>query len=177
MFVSCQTCLLEAVCKYTSQKTAGWDNRLQILRLQTGFFSHLGRMIFSLGSSEAKSLKVLNLTGGGWRKGLAPKLNSHCWYDIKLAAAKKPDLTDTDGGKKEEIKKFVCELIWAHKIEEGHIVKREKRSGKGRTERKRKEWTEQNNHCNFRWGTVWVRTYVAEEKTCFSGSSSCCPFR
>lgn len=23
---------------------------------------------------------------------MAPKLNSHCWYDIKLAAAKKPDL-------------------------------------------------------------------------------------
>lgn len=22
-----------------------------------------------------------------------PKLNSHCWYDMKLAAAKKPDLT------------------------------------------------------------------------------------
>lgn len=57
-----------------------------------GLFAHLGRMIFSLGWSEAKSLKVLNLTEGGWRKGLAPKLNSHCWYDIKLAAAKKPDL-------------------------------------------------------------------------------------
>lgn len=55
--------------------------------------SHLGKMIFSLGSREAKSLKVLNLTDGGWRKGLAPKLNSHCWYDIKLAAAKKPDLS------------------------------------------------------------------------------------
>lgn len=25
---------------------------------------------------------------------MAPKLNSHCWYDIKLAAAKKPDLTE-----------------------------------------------------------------------------------
>ena len=23
---------------------------------------------------------------------MAPKLNSHCWYDMKLAAAKKPDL-------------------------------------------------------------------------------------
>lgn len=54
---------------------------------------YLGRIIFSLGSSDAKSLKVLNLTEGGWRKGLAPKLNSHCWYDIKLAAAKNPDLS------------------------------------------------------------------------------------
>lgn len=62
------------------------DDTLTIL------ISHLGRMIFSLGSSEAKSLKVLNLTEGAWRKGLAPKLNSHCWYDMKLAAAKKPDL-------------------------------------------------------------------------------------
>lgn len=53
-----------------------------------------GRMIFSLGRSEANSLKVLNLTEGGCRKGLAPKLNSHCWYDIKLAAAKNPDLPE-----------------------------------------------------------------------------------
>lgn len=67
------------------------------------FISHLGRMIFSLGSSEAKSLKVLNLTEGGWRKGLAPKLNSHCWYDIKLAAAKKPDLTTHRGERKKEV--------------------------------------------------------------------------
>lgn len=45
-----------------------------------GFYStHLGRMIFSLGCSQAKSLKVLNLMEGGWRKDLAPKLNSHCW--------------------------------------------------------------------------------------------------
>lgn len=58
-------------------------------------------MIFSLGCREAKSLKVLNLTGGGWRKGLDPKLNSHCWYDIKLAAAKNPDLR---GGGREDRK-------------------------------------------------------------------------
>lgn len=25
---------------------------------------------------------------------MAPKLNSHCWYDMKLAAAKKPDVAD-----------------------------------------------------------------------------------
>lgn len=62
------------------------------------FGAHLGRMIFSLGWSDAKSLKVLNLTGGGWRKGLAPKLNSHCWYDMKLAAAKKPDLKGQERG-------------------------------------------------------------------------------
>lgn len=40
---------------------------------------YLGRMIFSSDASDANSLKVLNLTEGGWRKGLAPKLNSHCW--------------------------------------------------------------------------------------------------
>lgn len=39
----------------------------------------LGRMIFSSDASEANSLNVLNLMEGGWRKGLAPKLNSHCW--------------------------------------------------------------------------------------------------
>jgi hypothetical protein len=33
---------------------------------------------------------------------LAPKLNSHCWYDIKLAAAKKPLLKKT----KKKFKKF-----------------------------------------------------------------------
>lgn len=68
--------------------------------------SYLGRMIFSLGSSEAKSLKVLNLTEGGWRKGLAPKLNSHCWYDMKLAAAKKPDLAQR--GRKHVINERKC---------------------------------------------------------------------
>lgn len=83
--------------------------------LKTCFISYLGRMIFSLGSSEAKSLKVLNLTGGGWRKGLAPKLNSHCWYDIKLAAAKKPDLTDIEV---RERKGFIWEKTVGQKKEE-----------------------------------------------------------
>lgn len=99
-------------------------------------------MIFSLGSSEAKSLKVLNFTEGGWRKGLAPKLNSHCWYDMKLAAAKKPDLAqrgrkhrdkwgkiwrdrtkkekneekrkrdEVKGSKKERRWQTLCELTW-----------------------------------------------------------------
>lgn len=72
-------------------------SRIIIHWLFSGTVAHLGRMIFSLGCSEAKSLKVLNLTEGGWRKGLAPKLNSHCWYDIKLAAAKKPDLRGKNG--------------------------------------------------------------------------------
>lgn len=71
--------------------------------------AHLGRMIFSLGCSEAKSLKVLNLTEGGWRKGLAPKLNSHCWYDIKLAAAKKPDLGGKERTKRIHLWASVCE--------------------------------------------------------------------
>lgn len=81
-----------------------------IVLVQIRFHVYLGRMIFSLGSSEAKSLKVLNLTDGGWRKGLAPKLNSHCWYDIKLAAAKKPDLTRHRGeGKKEVLESMTVE--------------------------------------------------------------------
>lgn len=75
----------------------------EIVLVKIKLHVYLGRMIFSLGSNEAKSLKVLNLTDGGWRKGLAPKLNSHCWYDIKLAAAKKPDLTRHRGEGKKEV--------------------------------------------------------------------------
>ena len=82
---SCLCCAKPTCCCLARQETTSCHPTLS-------FISHLGKMIFSLGSSEAKSLKVLNLTGGGWRKGLAPKLNSHCWYDIKLAAAKKPEL-------------------------------------------------------------------------------------
>ena len=29
---------------------------------------------------------------GGYLKGFHPKLNSHCWKDIKLAAGKNPEL-------------------------------------------------------------------------------------
>lgn len=37
----------------------------EIVSVQIRLDVYLGRMIFSLGSSEAKSLKVLNLTDGG----------------------------------------------------------------------------------------------------------------
>lgn len=110
--------------------------------------AHLGRMIFSLGWSEAKSLKVLNLTEGGWRKGLAPKLNSHCWYDIKLAAAKKPDLR---GKESPDAVHF-----------EGQSEAVRKGAGKNRAKRRSKKMLDY--------------AYVAEENTCFSGGSWC-PFR
>ena len=38
------------------------------------------------------TLKELNGEEGGCLKGRQPKLNSHCWNDMKLAAGKKPDL-------------------------------------------------------------------------------------
>lgn len=68
-----------------SSVSAIWSQqRVQQLSLMLTCFSRarrrcLGRIIFSSDASEAKSLKVLNLTDGGWRKGFAPKLNSHCW--------------------------------------------------------------------------------------------------
>ena len=48
------------------------------------------------------TLKELNGEEGGCLKGRQPKLNSHCWNDMKLAAGKKPDLEkreslDSDG--------------------------------------------------------------------------------
>lgn len=46
-------------------KTTDYTFLFSFDRVQNSFMSHLGRMIFSLGSSEAKSLKVLNLTDGG----------------------------------------------------------------------------------------------------------------
>lgn len=36
---------------------------------------------------------------------MAPKLNSHCWYDMKLAAAKKPDLTEVKERKRGSFQK------------------------------------------------------------------------
>lgn len=68
-----------------SSVSAIWSQqRVQQLSLMLTCLSNarrlcLGRMIFSSDASEANSLKVLNLIEGGWRKGLAPKLNSHCW--------------------------------------------------------------------------------------------------
>ena len=38
------------------------------------------------------TLKELKGEEGGCLNGRHPKLNSHCWNDIKLAAGKKPDL-------------------------------------------------------------------------------------
>lgn len=71
-----------------------------------------------------------------------PKLNSHCWYDIKLAAAKKPDLR----GRREDRNGPL----------EG--IMRCERHGKGLRNAPPEE---AKLDC----------TYVAEEKTCFSGGS------
>ena len=42
------------------------------------------------------TLKELKGEEGGCLKGRHPKLNSHCWNDMKLAAGKKPDLAKRD---------------------------------------------------------------------------------
>lgn len=53
----------------------------------------LGRMTLSSSVRWAKELKQENWTPlGGNLNGERPKLNSHCWKVMKLAAAKKPDL-------------------------------------------------------------------------------------
>ena len=46
---------------------------------------------FAIATLEA-TLKELKGEEGGCLKGRHPKLNSHCWNDIKLAAGKNPDL-------------------------------------------------------------------------------------
>ena len=55
---------------------------------------YLGNMAFS---SEVKLAWLLNawnvLSFGGYLNGVAPKLNWHCWNDMKLAAAKNPEDT------------------------------------------------------------------------------------
>ena len=55
--------------------------------------THLGRMTFWSSDSSPNSLNVLYLiVVGGCLNGVAPKLNWHCWKDMKLAAAKIPCL-------------------------------------------------------------------------------------
>ena len=57
-------------------------------------FIGLGRILRSSSLSWHKSLKDLNSVSGGYLYGLQPKLNSHCWNDMKLAAGKKPELNE-----------------------------------------------------------------------------------
>ena len=47
-------------------------------------------------STFEATLKELKGEEGGCLKGRQPKLNSHCWNDMKLAAGKKPDLGKKD---------------------------------------------------------------------------------
>jgi len=55
--------------------------------------AYLGKICFASSSKCAWSLKFSNcLSHGGNLNGLLPKLNLHCWNDMKLAAAKNPDL-------------------------------------------------------------------------------------
>jgi len=65
-------------------------NDQKILR----FFPHckpnLGKITRSSSVKCARSLNVWNWAGGGNTKGRSPKLNRHCWKDMKLAAAKNP---------------------------------------------------------------------------------------
>ena len=54
--------------------------------------THLGKITFSSSDSLPWLLKHWKSLFGGYLNGEAPKLNSHCWKDMKLAAAKKPVL-------------------------------------------------------------------------------------
>ena len=56
------------------------------LRDSTGVFFITKPVTFEV------TLKELKGEEGGCLNGRHPKLNSHCWNDIKLAAGKKPDL-------------------------------------------------------------------------------------
>ncbi len=65
------------------KRTSGYFKRL---------VANLGSMTFSSGVSFAWSLNAWkSRSRGGNLKGDEPKLNRHCWKDMKLAAAKKPD--------------------------------------------------------------------------------------
>ena len=77
---------------------AGWSKQreqafsLTLSCLMACIFSGRGRITFSSSDSPGWSLNTLNWDEGGWRNGLQPKLNSHCWNDMKLAAGKNPQL-------------------------------------------------------------------------------------
>ena len=80
------------ICQILKRFT-GTFRRAQILTLGR-VRSYLGKMTFSSDDNEAWSLNAWNaLSLGGYRNGVAPKLNWHCWNDIKLAAAKNPEDT------------------------------------------------------------------------------------
>lgn len=67
---------------------------LHLMRHFENLFNfYLGKICLSSSSKWAWSLKFSNcLSLGGNLNGLLPKLNLHCWNDMKLAAAKNPDL-------------------------------------------------------------------------------------
>jgi hypothetical protein len=55
--------------------------------------TYRGNTTLSSALRKAWSLKFWNSTPrGGKRNGLFPKLKRHCWNDMKLAAANRPDL-------------------------------------------------------------------------------------
>lgn len=57
--------------------------------------TYFGRMILSSSERYACWLKDENSRSvGGYLKGVAPKLKEHCWWDMKLAAAKNPFLRE-----------------------------------------------------------------------------------
>ena len=58
-------------------------------------------------STFEATLKELKGEEGGCLKGRQPKLNSHCWNDMKLAAGKKPDL-----GKKDICQILKLDVLW-----------------------------------------------------------------
>ena len=71
---------------------------LMLIIFNNSSFLCLGKITFSSSDKMACVLKDWNVIGflvcvswvGENRKGLDPKLNSHCWNDMKDAAAKNP---------------------------------------------------------------------------------------
>lgn len=88
--------LMNSACELYKISSA-WQKMISLSHLM----AYRGNTTLSSGLRTAWSLKFWNfLSRGGKRNGSLPKLKRHCWKDMKLAAAKKPDLKHTDGDSK-----------------------------------------------------------------------------
>jgi hypothetical protein len=77
----------------------------------------LGRIILCSSLISPLALKDSNdVVVGGYMNGREPKLNRHCWNDMKLAAAKNPDLDRRNtcarrGNRMNYINMYVCVYV------------------------------------------------------------------